>query len=87
MRVCGVGLSNGLAAKPAPLASLISFLAFYSAPCLFEKPIVVFLFWIDPSSCIVNKGEKFVHQKLYWMHLEGFQTISITFGARVVGAL
>jgi hypothetical protein len=33
------------------------------------------------DSCIVNKGEKFEHVLVYWMHLESFQVVSSHFWA------
>jgi hypothetical protein len=39
------------------------------------------------DSCIVNKGEKFEHVLVYWMHLEGFQVVSSHFWALCVTGL
>jgi hypothetical protein len=52
--------------------------------CIFEKLYVeLFAFFFD--SCIVNKGENFVHDLGTWELMEGVQSGSAVFGENFAG--
>jgi hypothetical protein len=47
--------------------------------------LLISKFGLDP--CIGNKGEKFVKEKCFWMHLEGFHMVASKFWALLVTGL
>ena len=54
--------------------TIVVLVANFSALCLFEKLRVEF-FHFRLDSCIVNKGEKFGHEKDCCIHLEGVHAL------------